>query len=61
MAPQWNYLEKNAYDLKTPHIVVFLTVILQSQFPSQFPHFIEIPIETFFDLVTSTYDLDLQT
>ncbi len=47
--------EKNAYALKTPHIVVLLTVILQSRFLTR--HSIEIPMETFFDPVTLTFDL----
>ena len=47
--------KKNAYALKTPHVVVFLTVILLSRFPRI--HSIVIPIETFSDLVTLTFDL----
>ncbi len=47
--------KKNAYALKTPYIVVFLTVILLSQFRRR--RSIEIPIEMFFDLMTLACDL----
>ena len=54
-------IKRNAYALKTPHVVVILIVLLLSRFPRRYS--IEIPIATFFDPLTLalTYDLDLQT
>ncbi len=53
--------KKNAYALKTPHDAVIITVILASRFFGKSSisrgHSIEIPIETFFDLVILTFDL----
>ncbi len=52
--------KKNAYALNTPHVAVFIvdspaTPSLKSSISGR--HSIEVPIETFFDLVTLTFDL----
>ncbi len=64
-----NIRKKNAYALKIPHVTVFITVILVSQFFGNSIHEIMDDLQeafhrnthwNVFDLVTLTFDLDLQ-
>ncbi len=55
-----SYNKKNAYALKTPH-VVFLPVVFLSFFFGRLSEVNVMSKCTFFDLVTLTFDLDLRT